>query len=285
MSELNFGAKLTALRLEKGLTQEALAEALDISNKTVSKWETGFSTPDLEMLVRIAEYFEVSADHLLGIEKKEQIDIAKAIDREFDGLDRCSAVLKTFDLNNSIFLSAFGRMGDYSNERSVIPEVRHSMPRCVICNENMYNFMVNSEYLNLSCSLYKNKSDFAILEIDEALCRISELFAFLSDKVALGVCRLVHSESFPVSFTAKYTASLLNADEKRVTDILNKACSIGLCIKQTAHMKDGELDVYSSSGEGRILFLIALACEHTCGVSGNDYAFGGPAKLIGGTKK
>ena len=43
MSELNFGAKLTALRSEKGLTQEALAEALDISNKTVSKWETGVS--------------------------------------------------------------------------------------------------------------------------------------------------------------------------------------------------------------------------------------------------
>ncbi|MBR4881011.1 MAG: helix-turn-helix transcriptional regulator, partial [Clostridia bacterium] len=62
MSELNLGAKLTALRLEKGVTQDDVANALDISNKTVSKWENGSSSPDIEMLVRISEYFGVSSD-------------------------------------------------------------------------------------------------------------------------------------------------------------------------------------------------------------------------------
>lgn len=43
MNEMKFGAKLTALRSEKGVTQDEVSNALNISNKTVSKWENGVS--------------------------------------------------------------------------------------------------------------------------------------------------------------------------------------------------------------------------------------------------
>ena len=57
---------LKILRTQKGLSQEELADRLNVVRQTVSKWEKGLSVPDSEMLIRIAEIFEVSVGELLG---------------------------------------------------------------------------------------------------------------------------------------------------------------------------------------------------------------------------
>ena len=62
----NFGERLAALRKERGMSQEELAEKLQLTRQTISKWETGASTPDLELLIQLAEVFDVSVDFLLG---------------------------------------------------------------------------------------------------------------------------------------------------------------------------------------------------------------------------
>ena len=54
------------LRIASGMTQLALAEMLNYSDKAISKWERGESVPDVFMLKRIADIFEVSVDYLLG---------------------------------------------------------------------------------------------------------------------------------------------------------------------------------------------------------------------------
>lgn len=54
------------LRTQKGLSQEELAEKLSVVRQTVSKWEKGLSVPDSEMLIQLAEVFEVSVGELLG---------------------------------------------------------------------------------------------------------------------------------------------------------------------------------------------------------------------------
>ena len=61
-----FGENLKTLRKNKGITQEELAARLNIVRQTVSKWEKGQSVPDSEMLVRLAEIFEVPVSQLLG---------------------------------------------------------------------------------------------------------------------------------------------------------------------------------------------------------------------------
>lgn len=53
-------------RKKRGLTQEELAEKLDVSSAAVSKWERGISTPELCMVCKIADCFEISLDELLG---------------------------------------------------------------------------------------------------------------------------------------------------------------------------------------------------------------------------
>ena len=57
---------LKTLRTQKGMTQEELAIRLHVTRQTISKWEKGLSVPDAQMLIRIADVFEVSASELLG---------------------------------------------------------------------------------------------------------------------------------------------------------------------------------------------------------------------------
>lgn len=62
------GNIISAQRKKLGLTQEQLAQKLDVTNQAVSKWETDQSCPDVAMLPRLAELFEISMDELFGRE-------------------------------------------------------------------------------------------------------------------------------------------------------------------------------------------------------------------------
>lgn len=60
-----FGENLTLLRKEKEITQQTLADKLGYSPKAVSKWERGESIPEIETLIKLAEFFNVTIDFLL----------------------------------------------------------------------------------------------------------------------------------------------------------------------------------------------------------------------------
>ena len=68
MKDNFFGIKLKELRIEKGLSQRKLGEIFGVCNQTVSFWETGSREPDLDALIKIADFFEVSVDFLLNRE-------------------------------------------------------------------------------------------------------------------------------------------------------------------------------------------------------------------------
>lgn len=62
---MEFNNRLYQLRKQKGLSQEELANKLNVSRQTVSKWEVGDSTPDMEKLVAMSDLFEISLDELV----------------------------------------------------------------------------------------------------------------------------------------------------------------------------------------------------------------------------
>lgn len=79
-----FGDNLKTLRKNKGITQEELAVRLKVVRQTVSKWEKGLSVPDAEMLLKIAEEFEVPVSDLLGAsieDEKDKSDVAEQLAR------------------------------------------------------------------------------------------------------------------------------------------------------------------------------------------------------------
>ena len=64
-SIMNVPERIQELRKSKGISQEELANELGISRQAVSKWESGQSSPELDNIVALSEYFGVSADHIL----------------------------------------------------------------------------------------------------------------------------------------------------------------------------------------------------------------------------
>ena len=70
---MNLGERICKLRNERNMSQGDLADALEVSRQSISKWETNGSVPDLDKLVKLSELFDISLDELIaGKEKAEQ---------------------------------------------------------------------------------------------------------------------------------------------------------------------------------------------------------------------
>lgn len=79
-----FHENLKTMRKAKGLTQEELSIRLNVVRQTISKWEKGLSVPDADLLIKLAEVFEISVSELLGakIEMESNVnDIAEQLSR------------------------------------------------------------------------------------------------------------------------------------------------------------------------------------------------------------
>lgn len=73
---------IKSLRISYGISQVKLAKDLGVSKQCVSNWENDNILPSVDMLVRLANYFKVSCDYLLGIDEKETIDVTGLTDEE-----------------------------------------------------------------------------------------------------------------------------------------------------------------------------------------------------------
>ena len=72
MDQKQIGSFLKELRKEKNITQEQLAEQLNVSGRTVSRWETGNNMPDISLLVEISELYDVSISEIINGERKSE---------------------------------------------------------------------------------------------------------------------------------------------------------------------------------------------------------------------
>ena len=72
MDQKKTGSFFKELRKEKGLTQEQLAEVFGVSARTVSRWETGSNMPDLDILIEMADYYNMELRELLDGERKSE---------------------------------------------------------------------------------------------------------------------------------------------------------------------------------------------------------------------
>ena len=73
---VDFGDRLRKLRKERKLTQKELATLVGVKNSVISFYEVRDRTPSLEALIKLSKALRISTDVLLGIEKRETIDIS-----------------------------------------------------------------------------------------------------------------------------------------------------------------------------------------------------------------
>ena len=74
--------QIKKLRTSCGITQVELANKLGVTKQCVSNWENDNIQPSIEMLIKIAKYFKVSADYILGIDNDKTIDVSNLTDKQ-----------------------------------------------------------------------------------------------------------------------------------------------------------------------------------------------------------
>lgn len=111
---MDLGKTLANLRNLKGLNQRDFAKALGVSNGAVAMWETNKRQPDLDMLRKIAEYFKVSVDFIIGTEKSGENDYSnfQLFDECFDFKERVKALMNEQSMTEDKFmiLSGFDKL-------------------------------------------------------------------------------------------------------------------------------------------------------------------------------
>lgn len=72
MDQKKIGQFLKTLRKEKNITQEVLAETLNVSSRTISRWETGNNMPDISLLIELSQFYQVSISEIIDGERKSE---------------------------------------------------------------------------------------------------------------------------------------------------------------------------------------------------------------------
>lgn len=88
MNICDFGTILKQLRKSHNLTQEKLGAGLGLSKAVLSKYENGLGYPTFDVLIKIADYFGVTTDYLLGISRGKTVDVSELTDSQIDAIHR-----------------------------------------------------------------------------------------------------------------------------------------------------------------------------------------------------
>lgn len=91
---IDFGSTLKSLRINNNLTQAELAQKLDVTKSVISAYETGIRMPSYDILIHISKLFEVTTDYLLGLEKKQEIDLSGLTEDEIIALKELIKAMK-----------------------------------------------------------------------------------------------------------------------------------------------------------------------------------------------
>lgn len=84
MAKETFGQRLSRIRKEKGFTQNEIADKVGVTSQAVSKWENDLASPDIDILLKLSEIFDISIDELLGKETKKTVLNDKPSKKDID---------------------------------------------------------------------------------------------------------------------------------------------------------------------------------------------------------
>lgn len=91
MNYCEFGETLRTLRKSRNLTQNELGAMVGLSKAVVSKYENGIGYPTYDVLIRIAQYFGVTTDYLLGVASHKTVDVSKLTDSQIETIHQLIA--------------------------------------------------------------------------------------------------------------------------------------------------------------------------------------------------
>ena len=231
---------LQLLRKQKGVTQEELAEVFGVTSQSISKWELAINCPDITMLPKIAEYYRVSIDELLGYKPLSSInslyiDIKSLIDSSDNKIDDAYKIARlavssindkeknqaerlllgkrdysltysqsldgvTICSDQSVFISSFNDLRDY--DITTIRKIANYLNKLSDLNTLKLIFALFDLHIN-----NKNVNSFSIKEIEDK----SKLDEVQINKALNNIDVVFDKESFEMNGVEKY--SLAHTDQ------------------------------------------------------------------------
>ena len=227
MERKTIGAFIAVLRKARGLTQRQLAEMLNVSDKTVSRWERDEGCPDLSLIPVLAEIFSVSCDELLRGERIPQEDREKAGERGRDRTERQRRHLLTASFNR------------FKNRSYVAMALAvGGLTAAMVANFGFYRgrlgFFLGLPFFLAAvfCQMiFRNNAlgTVAELEEEESLGRFRLRVLHITE-FCLGLDLVLFSATLPLGTLSQANAGMAGADWLRYGGACGAAAALALCV-------------------------------------------------------
>ena len=150
---MNFGKTLAELRKQKNMTQEELAAQLGVTAAAVSKWENGYTLPDILMLCALADHFGVTTDTLLGRVSEGKYAAIAAQDKDLR--QDVESLARRYGITTLYLCADFQSALDYANGDA---RVTHLLVSCEDARFSMEN-MQTRDGLQTIVSVGENRRE------------------------------------------------------------------------------------------------------------------------------
>lgn len=165
---MKFNENLVKYRKLKGFTQEEMAEKMQVSRQSVSKWENGEAVPELAKIIKLAEILEVSLDVLCGREDKEQnISVSKCESKNTKKIWN-KALLSILVIIGIIAGGIFGySIGHFEKEIQSADSEVYELPDMVEVADVMFNVQNKKLTCEFVPSIYSENLSYRVIVSDE----------------------------------------------------------------------------------------------------------------------
>ncbi len=256
---IKIGLNISALRKQKGTTQEELAKHVGVSAQAVSKWENG-GVPDTELLSKIADYFDVSIDKLFGRENTNLVNIDEAIFNELNKTDEDKRFTRAFELCWIIEQSFTGTL--FSDSARFRQEIEEYHP-----DEQVYsNVLRDSGYTEMG--LFSRMQYFLLVpeakDKNKALfegINYTELFKTLSDEDFFSALVFFYKRENTNAFTPRILEKELKIPYDKAQKVIHQMHRMYLVYKTVAEVDDEPIELYSFSPRPSFASLLIFARE------------------------
>ena len=190
---MKIGENIKKLRLERSLTQEALAAAVGVSGQAVSKWECEESLPDAALFIPIADALEVSLDRLCGREKVYEYDLHWQIYKYLNSFEQSEQMEKVRELCWRIHKSIFGGFVNDKTDFTFVPdELKDKTSQSAFTNDNAFSLISNHRDMPFYSIFFEPENGFGSAVKYDEKCR--KFLEAMGDEHVLKALFALHSK-------------------------------------------------------------------------------------------
>ena len=238
---------LQLLRKQKGITQEELAEVFGVTSQSVSKWELGINCPDIMMLPKLADYYRVSIDELLGYKPLSSInsiyiDVKSLIESSNNKVDDAYKIAR-------LAIAAIHEPGRKQAERLLVGKRDYSLSYgqdkkgITICSDG-----------SIFISSFVDLTDYDITTIRKVSNYVNRISDLNTLKVMFGLFNLYVKNCDVNSFSLEEISNVTKLDENNINKALN---NLDVVFDREEYNKTG-IEKYSLTHLDQVPLLIAM---------------------------